>query len=33
MKLCGLDVQPGHGGAQRSVREGLAQHLLGGIRL
>jgi len=26
MKLCGFDVQPGHGGAERSVREGLARH-------
>jgi hypothetical protein len=26
MRLCGFDEQPGHGGAQRSVREGLAQH-------
>jgi len=27
MKLCNFDVQPGHGGAKRSVREGHAQHL------
>ena len=33
MKLCGLDVQPGHGDAQRAVREGLAPHLLGGTGL
>jgi len=26
MKLCNFDVQPGHGGAERSVREGLARH-------
>ena len=26
MKLCGFDALPGHGGAQRLVREGLAQH-------
>jgi hypothetical protein len=26
MKLCGFDVQPGHGGAKCAVREGLARH-------
>ncbi len=26
MKLCGFDVQSGHGGAERSGREGLARH-------
>ena len=26
MKLCGFDVQPGHGGAQHAVRVGLARH-------
>jgi hypothetical protein len=25
MKLCNFDVQPRHGGAQRSAREGRAQ--------
>jgi len=26
MKLCGFDVQPGHGGEERAVRVGLARH-------
>jgi hypothetical protein len=26
MKLCGFDVQPGHGGAEHSVPGGLARH-------
>jgi ribosomal protein L37E len=26
MKLCGFDVQPGHGGAKRSRRAGQARH-------
>jgi hypothetical protein len=29
MKLCNFEVQPGHGGAQRLVRDGHAQHLSG----
>jgi hypothetical protein len=33
MKLCGFDVQPGHGGAKRLVREGLAQHQSGDVEL
>lgn len=33
MKLCGFDVQPGHGGAERSAREGIVQHLPGGVEL
>jgi hypothetical protein len=33
MKLCGFDVQPRHGGAQRTVREGLAQHLTEAFKL
>jgi hypothetical protein len=33
MKLCGFDVQPGHGGAQRLAREGLAQHLTEKVEL
>ena len=26
MTLCRFDVQPGHGGAERAVRVGLARH-------
>jgi len=26
MKLCGFDVRPGHGGAERMGREGPARH-------
>ena len=33
MKLCGFDVLPGHGGAQRLVREGLALHLTGSVEV
>jgi hypothetical protein len=31
MKLCGFDVQPGHGGAKHSGRVGLARHQAGGV--
>jgi hypothetical protein len=33
MKLCDFEVQPRHGGAQRSVREGLARHLAEDVKL
>jgi len=33
MKLCSLDVQPGHGGAERSGREGLARHQTESVEL
>jgi hypothetical protein len=33
MKLCGFDVQPGHGGAERSGRVGHARHQTVGVEL
>ena len=33
MKLCGFSVLSRHGGAQRVVREGLAQHFTRGVEL
>ncbi len=33
MKLCNFGVQPGHGGAQRSVREGHARHQAESVEL
>ena len=33
MKLCGFDVQPGHGGAKRALRAGLTRHQAAGDKL